>query len=384
MKGQRAVDAGNIENTIFDQISKQVNSRAIIDRLKGAEQAWGTKLQSEGAIDAGGPYRECISSMASELHSPNHLLALCPNGKFNIGQNRDKYLPRPSYNNPQQLEWYRFLGILIGITLRTKGNFILNFPSMIWKALINETPVVQDLEAIDSTALRAVESIRNIDQTGVDAEMFSDIFFEDFTTYLTDGTKVELKPGGKNIELTFHNRHEYCDLVIETQMHAYDKQIKAIREGMAYIIPLNILEGSFTWQQLEQLVCGKPEMNVDLLKSQTEFALDRNDFRSIFLFKLLSDMGPEEQSLFLRFCWGRTRLPLSATGFNGKKFKIDSLSRANPDQQLPEACTCFFTLKLPMYTTTDIMKDKIIYAIHNCTAIDADQEAVDRSEWREN
>jgi len=255
---------------------------------------------------------------------------------------------------------------------------------MIWKALINETPSVQDFEAIDSSALKALDSVRNIDQTGVGPEDFATIFYESFTTYLPDGTCVELVPGGKNIDLTFENRHEYCDLAIKTQMSAYDKQIKAIREGISWIVPINIIDGLFTASQFETLICGKQQMNIDLLKSQTEYALDRNDERVRNLWVLLGEMTPEQQSLFLRFCWGRSRLPLTVSGFNGKKFKIDSISRGNnPDLILPEACTCFFTLKLPLYTTIDAMRAKLIYAIYNCVAIDADQEAVDRTEWRD-
>jgi len=382
MKGQRSLEAGDIDNTIFGQLARHCRSRDFINKLKHGEQAWKTKLQSEGAIDAGGPYREVFSAIANELHSPNHLLALCPNGKFNIGQNRDKFLPKPSLHHAHDLELYKFLGVLIGITLRTKGNMVLNFPSMIWKAIINETPTIQDLEAIDSTALRAIDSIRKIDETGVDADMFSDIFFETFTTYLTDGTQVELIPGGRSIDLTFENRQQYCELVLQTQMHAYDKQIKAIREGISYIVPLNIIDGFFTWSQMETLVCGKLKMDVDLLKSQTEYAIDKGDARCTNLWTILNEWSPEEQSLFLRFCWGRSRLPLTTSGFSGKKFKIDNLSRGGTaDNQLPEACTCFFTLKLPGYSTIEIMRAKLLYAIHNCVAIDADQEAVDRSEW---
>jgi len=125
-------------------------------------------------------------------------------------------------------------------------------------------------------------------------------------------------------------------------------------------------------------------MDVELLKSQTEYSLDRNDERVRNLWTILSEMTPEQQALFLRFCWGRSRLPLTVTAFAGKKFKIDSITRgSNPDLNLPEACTCYFTLKLPLYTTIDIMRTKLIYAIYNCVAIDMDQEAVDRSEWRE-
>jgi len=319
--------------------------------------------------------------MAQELHSGNHLLALCPNGKFNIGQNRDKFLPRASFNSPQYLEYFRFLGVLLGITLRTKGGFVVNFPTLIWKALINDTPTLQDFEAIDGAALKALDSIRH---TELSEDDFLNTYFEVFTTYLPDGTQVELLPGGSNIELTYQNRIEYCDLVTKIQMSAYDKQIKAIREGISYIVPINIIDGLFTASQFETLICGKQQMNVELLRSQTEYSLDRNDLRCTWLWQLLNEMTPEQQCLWLRFCWGRSRLPLSVSGFNGKKFKIDSFSRGgNPDTNLPEACTCYFTLKLPLYTTIEFMREKIIYAIYNCVAIDADQEAVDRSEWRE-
>jgi len=380
----RALENGDLENTILGQMSRQFKNRDFVNRLKHGEQAWKTKLQSEGATDAGGPYRECFSSISSELHSGNHLLALCPNGKFNIGLNRDKYLPRPSLHSPLHLDLFRCLGILIGITLRTKGNFIVNFPTMIWKSLINEPPTLLDFEDIDSSALKALDSVRNIDTNEIPPEDFSDTFVYQFTTFLTDGTEIELVPGGREIELTYENRVEYCDLVIKTQMSAYDKQIKAIREGISYIVPINIIDSLFTAGHFETLVCGKQRMDIDLLKSQTEYSLDRNDERVRNLWTILAEMTPEQQALFLKFCWGRSRIPLTVSGFAGKKFKIDSMTRgSNPDLNFPEACTCYFTLKLPLYTTIDIMRAKLLYAIYNCVAIDMDQEAVDRSEWRD-
>ena len=36
------------------------------------------------------------------------------------------------------------------------------------------------------------------------------------------------------------------------------------------------------------------------------------------------------------------------------------------------AHTCFFTLDLPAYTTEDSLREHLLYAIHNCQDIDAD------------
>jgi hypothetical protein len=37
--------------------------------------------------------------------------------------------------------------------------------------------------------------------------------YNNFVTHSTDGREVELKEGGKDIPVTFHNRLEYCDLL---------------------------------------------------------------------------------------------------------------------------------------------------------------------------
>jgi len=74
----------------------------------------------------------------------------------------------------------------------TRGAFKVNLPSIIWKPLCGE-----DLVSIDSLAVKALDDIRHIDQNGVDADTFSDLFFETFTACLSDGTQVPICPGGR-------------------------------------------------------------------------------------------------------------------------------------------------------------------------------------------
>jgi hypothetical protein len=42
------------------------------------------------------------------------------------------------------------------------------------------------------------------------------------------------------------------------------------------------------------------------------------------------------------------------------------------DRHLPEAQTCFFTLSIPNYSTTKILREKLRQAITSCKAIDTD------------
>jgi E3 ubiquitin-protein ligase HERC2 len=43
---------------------------------------------------------------------------------------------------------------------------------------------------------------------------------------------------------------------------------------------------------------------------------------------------------------------------------------------LPIAHTCFFSIDLPAYTSREVMKEKLMYAITHCQSIDADNTTV--------
>ena len=44
----------------------------------------------------------------------------------------------------------------------------------------------------------------------------------------------------------------------------------------------------------------------------------------------------------------------------------------NPDSYLPQAHTCFFSMELPEYSSEQVMRERLLYAITECVAIDTD------------
>ena len=48
------------------------------------------------------------------------------------------------------------------------------------------------------------------------------------------------------------------------------------------------------------------------------------------------------------------------------------LAADNVDGMLPVSHTCFFSLDMPMYSTYEILRSKVLFAIVNCQAIDTD------------
>lgn len=91
--------------------------------LRGRNNAWVVEFEGEGAQDAGGPYRESLSSICDELQSSKlPLLIPCPNARDETGQNIDQWIPNPSCDTWNQ---YEFLGKLMGIAMRTGKNTFL-------------------------------------------------------------------------------------------------------------------------------------------------------------------------------------------------------------------------------------------------------------------
>jgi len=323
----------------------------------------------------GGPYRDTIAGMITELQSPHiNLLIPVPNAKHGVGMNRDKFIPNPSLTSPKYLDYYRWLGKVIGIALRTNYTMELNLPSLFWKQLANIPVNISDLEAIDQMCVQVNLALVNIDKKGVTEAVFGDVIEEFFVTTNSAGKVVPLKEGGATLPVKFHNRFEYVRLVEEYHLHESSSQIEAIRQGMATIVPGRLVN-LFTWQELEQRVCGIPDVDLVLLKKVTQYKNHKPESELVKNFwKVLESCTAEERQAFLRFTWGRSRMPLTIEEMNNQQNTRFILATAhkNTDLNLPESHTCFFQLDLPNYSTYEIMRERCLYAFMNCRSIDND------------
>lgn len=84
-----------------------------------------------------------------------------------------------------------------------------------------------------------------------------------------------------------------------------------------------------------------------------------------FLFEVLSSFDAEQQRLFLQFVTGSPRLPVG--GFRSLNPPLTIVrktfeSTENPDDFLPSVMTCVNYLKLPDYSSIEIMREKLLIA----------------------
>ena len=362
---------------VFSQVFRQLHALHP-QKLRQHGQIFKVILKGEHANDYGGPYAEIFTIMIAELQSPClSLLIRSPDG--------DKWLLNPGAVSTLHIEMFVFFGKLLGIAARTKEYLALNLAALIWKLLVQESPLAEDLETINLGAFQALKLMRHIEQQGIQSEeVFDTIFFETFTVLSSDNRQVDLIPGGANTPVTFSNRHQYCDLTEQYRLHEFDKQIAAVRRGLASIVPVHLLS-IFSGSQLEGIVCGKKVMDIALLRSMTVYTgcTEADPHIEYFWTLMEEEFSEDEKSAFLRFVSGRSRLPLNRESFP-RKFKIQAFGKAMDrglvvDQYLPVSHTCFMSLELPRYSSLEIMRDKLKYAIFNCQAIDGDGDSAGNS-----
>uniref|UniRef100_A0A8C1RPW7 E3 ubiquitin-protein ligase HERC1 n=1 Tax=Cyprinus carpio TaxID=7962 RepID=A0A8C1RPW7_CYPCA len=368
---KRISTRGRSSKPIFVQIAKQVVNLNPTE-LRLPSRAWKVKLVGEGADDAGGVFDDTITEMCQELQSGVvELLIHTPNSTADVGSNTDRFLLNPAAVSDDHMVQFRFLGILMAVAIRTKKPLDLHLAPWVWKQMCCIPLGAADLEEVDLLTYRSLQGILHLDNSVINEENFTVMIpLDSFVAHSADGTLVPMIPGGHNVPLTFSNRNDYVERALHYRLHEMDRQVAAVREGMSSIIPVPLLS-LLTARQLEQLVCGLPEVSVEMLKKVVRYR-DITDSHQLigWLWQSLEEFTNEERVLFLRF--------VSGLIYKTKVFTL-SLFSQQPVNGLPTAQTCFFQLRLPPYTSQAILAERLRYSIHNCPSIDMDNYMLSRN-----
>lgn len=237
-----------------------------------------------------------------------------------------------------------------------------------------------DMELIDSSLSRtlsemdciarrrALESDENVDsQTSsylLDGCSIDNLGL-DFT--LPGSPLIELKKGGKDITVSLDNLSQYVNLLVHwTLCEGVSRQMEAFREGFEQVLPLCSLS-IFYPEELEQLFCGSSHARWDfkmLTEScQTDHGYNIESRAIKYLFQVLSEYDEDAQRKFIQFVTGSPRLPVgglkSLTPPLTIVRKTCDDSNDSPDSYLPSVMTCVNYLKLPDYSSVEIMRAKL-------------------------
>ncbi|RWS24924.1 E3 ubiquitin-protein ligase HUWE1-like protein [Leptotrombidium deliense] len=147
-------------------------------------------------------------------------------------------------------------------------------------------------------------------------------------------------------------------------------QLDAFLDGFYEIIPKRLIS-IFNEQELELLISGLPNIDIDDLKMNTEYhKYQANSLQIQWFWRALRSFDQADRAKFLQFVTGTSKVPLQGfgalEGMNGtQKFQIHRDDRST--DRLPSAHTCFNQLDLPAYETYDKLRTMLLKAIHECS-----------------
>ncbi|KAJ1261374.1 hypothetical protein BS78_09G024900 [Paspalum vaginatum] len=187
----------------------------------------------------------------------------------------------------------------------------------------------------------------------------------DFT--LPGNPEYELVPRGSEKMVTLESLEEYVSLVVDaTVKSGIAKQIEAFKSGINEVLALKTLK-MFTEEEMERILCGEQDAWASTnLQDHIEFehGFDMSSPSIITFLEILREFGREEQRAFIQFTTGAPQLPLGGlASLDPKLTVVRKQCDGNVDDELPSVNTCRHFIKLPPYSSKDIMRRKLKYAI---------------------
>ena len=316
-------------------------------------------FEGEEAVDAGGVKREWLTLLSKEMFNPNYLLfTLAKNGTtLSINSDSGKY-------NEEHLKQFEFIGKIMAKTIYDGMMLDCYFTKIIYK-LITNTPIsYHDMEDYDQDFYNSIKKLLENNFTGTDTYLTYSYNYDNFGKIET----VDLIENGRNVDVTESNKFDYVQKLCSAKLYDTIKpQIEALLKGLYSIIPQKLIS-IFTYRELELVISGLPEIDVNDWKNNTQYENYTKDTPIIkYFWEIIESYDNDERAEFLQFVTGSSKVPLEGfkalQGIGGvNKFLISKVFDQNFDR-LPRAHTCTNQLDLPEYPSKEILKQRLKFAI---------------------
>ncbi|KAF2754009.1 hypothetical protein EJ05DRAFT_480019 [Pseudovirgaria hyperparasitica] len=344
----------------------------------------------EAGIDGGGVTKEFLTSLATQIEKYESLDMFVENEQNLIYPNpsaiddiKETYPYEPRQVD-ETLKKFEFVGRVIGKCLYEEILVDLNFaPFFLQKwSLCDETgaplkesgfrATLDDLRYYDEDLYRGLLSLKNY---GGDVESDYNI---DFTTIDTaknlDTGEVRnisrpLRPDGANVKVTSENRLFY---VFATARHRLvlqpSRQTNAFLRGLSSMIKPQWLR-MFNQNEVQTLLSGTTApLDLNDLRRNISYSgvyqigTDGLEHPTIQHFwRVMESLDEQDKRAVIKFVTSTPRAPLLGFGQLNPPFTIRDSGR--DEVRLPTSSTCVNLLKLPMYSSFEVLREKLLYAV---------------------
>jgi len=329
------------------------------------------EVEYVGEVGTGsGPTLEFYAQVADILRTsePRLFRHGVPGGMLFPSPQDPEWLRRAEDQAAQQiLERFRLLGQVVAKCILDGRLVDMQLHPLFWRAALSNAPFTQQsLREVDPELFASISRMRDMD---------SDVLAGLCVDFSLPGhPHIDLKPGGASLSLTSSNLQEYISRVAEVSLvTAVAPQIQAFCSAFRTLLPL---EACAIWseKELASIIVGASVKDnacwsLDHLgahiKAQHGYTADSRCFRD--LLALMANFSVEDRRKFLTFATGAPSLPIG--GFAGLKPPLTVVKKEAPpaplttDQFMPSVMTCANYLKLPEYSSAEVLKQKLELAM---------------------
>eukprot|EP01097_Dermamoeba_algensis_P007964 TRINITY_DN514_c0_g1_i1.p1 TRINITY_DN514_c0_g1~~TRINITY_DN514_c0_g1_i1.p1 ORF type:complete len:379 (+),score=69.37 TRINITY_DN514_c0_g1_i1:563-1699(+) len=285
-------------------------------------------------------------------------------------------------------DYFKFLGTFIAKALLDKRLLDIHLSRPFYKWMTGQSLNITDLLYITPTMgkildqfwtisrkkirIQQDESIGTEEKARLISELEPNAKIESMCIYFTlpGNDQWELCEGGSDKLVTLDNLDEYIDLVAsELFLTGVGEQLEAFRTGFGLVFPMHNLS-MFKPDELELILAGSlgdEDWGVNTLLENLRFdhGFNHNSRAVRFFVEVLSELSLDEKRKLLLFVTGCPKLPVG--GFKSLNPKLTVVKKdheppLSPDDYLPSVMTCVNYVKLPDYSSKEVMRKQIMTA----------------------
>ncbi|XP_036000989.1 probable E3 ubiquitin-protein ligase HERC4 [Fundulus heteroclitus] len=248
---------------------------------------------------------------------------------------------------------FHVFGILCGLAFYNNSVVDLPFPLVLFKKLVDAEPTLEDMIEFSPAVGGNLQYILDYKEDNLED---LDITFE----INWDETEVNLDVNPEKL-VTKENRREFVDAYVN---YAFNKSVESVfqefKRGFFLVCDQQLVK-LFRPEELQGVLVGGGVYDWATLKRNTQYELGTDGHPTIRMFwEVFEDLTEEQKKDFLWFLTGSRKVPV--LGMGQIRMTIQILSGTN-DQHFPQSLTCHAILSLPMYSTKEIMRERLTEAL---------------------
>ncbi|KAF8750975.1 hypothetical protein RHS01_08862 [Rhizoctonia solani] len=268
-----------------------------LQRKTGEQIKYGklsVRFYNEEGVDAGGVTREWFQILARQMFNPDYaLFQPCAADKLTFQPNR------ASMVNPEHLSFFKFVGRVIGKAIYDGRLMDAHFARSLYRQILGKPVDYRDVEWVDPDYYKSLIWILENDPTVLETTFTVEA--EEFGVHKV----VPLKENGDKTVVTEENKKEFVQLSAQYRLYTSIKdQIEALLAGFYDIIPKELIS-IFNEQELELLISGTPDIDIDEWRAATDYnGYSPSDPAIVWWWRALKSFDREERAKVLSFATG--------------------------------------------------------------------------------